>query len=516
MNEAIVEYCHGPGLGLVRRDLILLISREGRARDVDVDMLRRGDSPGSILAVLMGDETVESMPSFALLFWDDANRRLVVRGTGVSAMVGRQAGVETISGGSFVTWNERDVSDCDHVELVVEGAASSGSVLPIEAGLVEAARLSWRMDQEDAREAFDESEEEPRSEPPDDAPHAESPGEGVPESADEVELHRQPAEPPDVSAEVERPVVAHGMESDADGPSVASPAPPELDYDFLFQPTEELQRLRARSAQAVPPIAASPEPENEPVAFDSVPIPPATAPVAVVPPQVQAAATPPTTRTGTAPVIIDEVPASRASASRDRSTKTPSPTERPAQPVVEVAGDDGLEEPTVHRAARTPTVAASDAPLVHAIHCEHGHLVPPHATECRECGGAVLDEDPVTVPRPVLGRLCFSTGEVVALDRSVVIGRMPKAEGVSEHQLPHLVAISVEDQEISRSHVAVRLDGWHVRAVDLHSTNGTIVERPGDTPKRLRAGEEAAIFPGCVVRLSDLVNFRFEVGEPVR
>ncbi len=67
------------------------------------------------------------------------------------------------------------------------------------------------------------------------------------------------------------------------------------------------------------------------------------------------------------------------------------------------------------------------------------------------------------------------------------------------------------DKDISRNHLEIRLDGWHVLVTDLKSTNGTLVTLPGREPERLRPDAPAPIEPGTTVSLADEVTFRFEV-----
>jgi pSer/pThr/pTyr-binding forkhead associated (FHA) protein len=115
----------------------------------------------------------------------------------------------------------------------------------------------------------------------------------------------------------------------------------------------------------------------------------------------------------------------------------------------------------------------------------------------------------VSVPRPVLGQLRLSTGDVVTLDRGVLMGRRP-VEGRQAKERPHLVQLDSPDQGISRNHVEVRLDGWHVLVVDLNSTNGTLITRPGQQPERLRPEQPTMIEPGTVVTLADDITFVYE------
>lgn len=112
--------------------------------------------------------------------------------------------------------------------------------------------------------------------------------------------------------------------------------------------------------------------------------------------------------------------------------------------------------------------------------------------------------------RPALGQLRMSTGDVVTLDRGVLIGRAPRAVETGPSS-PHLVRISSPDNEISRNHVEIVLDGWHVLVRDLGSTNGTTVALPGSSPVRVRPGDQQTIEPGTTITLADQVSMVFEV-----
>ncbi|MEO6712746.1 MAG: FHA domain-containing protein [Mycobacteriales bacterium] len=152
---------------------------------------------------------------------------------------------------------------------------------------------------------------------------------------------------------------------------------------------------------------------------------------------------------------------------------------------------------------------AAVTPLVQAVSCSLTHLNPPEAFRCRICDEFLDQQEPVLVPRPSLGHLRFSTGQVVELDSRVVVGRSPSAERVSAGELPQLVQVESPAQDISRSHVEVRLDGWRVEVVDLDSVNGTVVALPGRDPERLQPGEPYPLVPNAVIDLAGEVTFRY-------
>lgn len=112
----------------------------------------------------------------------------------------------------------------------------------------------------------------------------------------------------------------------------------------------------------------------------------------------------------------------------------------------------------------------------------------------------------VTGPRTVV----LSTGQVIALNRPVLIGRSPSVSRVSASTMPRLVSVPSPKQDISRTHVEIRQDGDVVLVTDLSSTNGTILHVPGLSPRRLYPGMPTLIEDDDVVDLGDGVTIRIE------
>ena len=181
-----------------------------------------------------------------------------------------------------------------------------------------------------------------------------------------------------------------------------------------------------------------------------------------------------------------------------------------------VPGEAGATVKREELSALSAATALPDriGPVVPALLCPGGHVNPPNGAACRRCG-ARLPHDPVLVPRPVLGVLRLSFGDVIMLDRDVLMGRNPRTDfsGTDGEERPHVVRLPSADGDISRTHLRVTLDGWHVLVTDLNSTNGTLVTLPGRDPQQLRPGEPMPIQPGTVVTLADGIDFRYEVTE---
>jgi hypothetical protein len=188
----------------------------------------------------------------------------------------------------------------------------------------------------------------------------------------------------------------------------------------------------------------------------------------------------------------------------------------PAPPAESGSHDSGS---TVKRSALSEFVAMTAppdriVPVVPGLICPSGHVNPPSGATCRRCG-APLSHDPVPVPRPVLGVLRLSFGDVITLDRGVLMGRNPRTDfaGTNGEERPHVVKLPSAGGDISRTHLRVTLDGWHVLVTDLNSTNGTLVTLPGHDPQQLRPGEPMPVQPGTVVTLAEGIEFRYEVSE---
>lgn len=231
--------------------------------------------------------------------------------------------------------------------------------------------------------------------------------------------------------------------------------------------------------------------------------------------------------------LIDSVPWATRSDSGQLPPAPPSFTPMSALP--ETAADKPQPEPVHPEAPATPgdgdhdgqTVLKSElraapaqpqtlsgaapgaGPLVLARVCAAGHANPPTNGQCSMCG-APLPDVAVQVPRPRLGQVRLSTGEVIGLDDSLVIGRQPSVSRVQGGAMPRLVQVASPGGDISRSHIEVRLEGWHVMLCDLKATNGTVLVREGQPPRRLAQNEMAIVLDGDIAELGDDVSLRFE------
>ncbi|WP_159708464.1 FHA domain-containing protein [Arthrobacter sp. 18067] len=167
------------------------------------------------------------------------------------------------------------------------------------------------------------------------------------------------------------------------------------------------------------------------------------------------------------------------------------------------------DEESAKAATASAQSPAPNGPSVLARVCSQGHANPPTYPQCSVCGTA-LAGDAEQVPRPRLGRMRLSTGELIDLDQSLIIGRQPSVSRVQGGTMPKLVQVESPGGDISRSHVEVRLEGWHVMLCDLKATNGTVLIREGQAPRRLAQNEMAILLDGDIAELGDDISLRFE------
>ncbi|MEC5180111.1 FHA domain-containing protein [Arthrobacter sp. CG_A4] len=168
----------------------------------------------------------------------------------------------------------------------------------------------------------------------------------------------------------------------------------------------------------------------------------------------------------------------------------------PLRPAGTAPGAPRMPEPTT-------------GPMVLARVCPQGHANPSTYSKCGRCS-LPLPGDGVQVRRPRLGRMRLSTGELINLDQSLIVGRQPSVSRVQGAVMPRLVQVASPGGDISRSHVEVRLEGWHVMLCDLKATNGTVLVREGQPPRRLAQGEMAILLDGDIADVGDGISLRFE------
>lgn len=529
------------------------------------------DDPVDVVLDELSSSGIRRTPAFALV--DAGSGRALVRGTGVVRLTGAEAGPSEIVAPARGPWADEDLPE--GVSAVVVGttevvepepAAPEAPAAPAGGG--------WAMPSVfGSRPAL--SVVPPAAAPapanvpePEPAPEPEPVAEPEPVQPAEPDAEVQPVETP---ADVPAPEPVEPPAEDA--PAAGTPDDEGEDelpsFDFLFGNTSHhrssLSAEGPEDAIDAGPVAAAggfqaPEPaanatlappsDDEPMADRPAPAHPAPEadqlpelpplPGAVAParddvpsgePQVVypqfggdghlVGSRVPTGDGEPAPAALDAVPSAAPQPAQDDGLIAAVPWGQGGGapfglPSFGDPGHDPHQAAPAHEPAPTsayPAGAAEDAsaPVVLAVRCHAGHLSAPHATRCRVCQQQLPEQEPEQLPRPALGQLRLSTGDVVALDRGVLLGRAPKAASDLAHAQPHLVRVSSPDNEISRNHAEIILDGWHVLVRDLGSTNGTTVALPGSSPVRVRPGDQQTIEPGTTITLADQVSMVFEV-----
>lgn len=114
-----------------------------------------------------------------------------------------------------------------------------------------------------------------------------------------------------------------------------------------------------------------------------------------------------------------------------------------------------------------------------AVLCGNQHANPPHRAECWRCGDR-LGATPQRVSRPVVALVRASTGELLEVNKDVVVGRNPRSR-IHGNELPRLLALPYG--HISATHLQLKVEKWTVLAIDQNSTNGTYLRRHANTSR---------------------------------
>ena len=426
------------------------------------DALSTGRGLAGVLEALTGayGTSLLDIPPFAIIVRDGDSVRIAVRGDLVVA-VDAAEGADSVSGAGVTTWSERSFRDVRTVSL---GDAGSSPVVPLRDGVVLASSVSLTWDQEGT--------------------DAEDPG-------------AEPAEAPN-PAIVEVPV-AELVEASKHDPSTGSGTV-----------------ARAEPGPAAPDVPPNPAIVEVPVAepVEASKHDPSTGSGTVA----RAEPAPTWSPTGAVPPPVSPAPASVAPAvpsglidSRDvlsiAETLAPEATQRDAVP-----GDDENFEQLWGETVVVRPLEPLHEQVEDDLAGDHdgATISLAQARAIREARGDSVPA-PLASPRPPApGRIRLSTGQVLPLDRTVVVGRRPRSTRVTGTDLPHLVVVASPQQDISRSHVELRVEGDSIIATDLHTTNGTTLIRQGADPVRLHPGESTVVVTGDVLDLGDGISIEIE------
>ncbi|KAA9089428.1 FHA domain-containing protein [Microbacterium radiodurans] len=190
--------------------------------------------------------------------------------------------------------------------------------------------------------------------------------------------------------------------------------------------------------------------------------------------------------------------------------ESPAPNEAPSDPHVPLSPED---EATI--VSTPPAVVPMDAAAAPRAGDHDGETIAVADIRAMrrgaagDAGAAVYESTEIPAPRR-RGRIRISDGQVIELDATVIVGRRPRSPRATGDALPTLVAVESPEQDISRNHLEIRAEGEHVLAVDLDTTNGSVLLRGGHDPVRLHPGEPTMIVGGDVIDIGDGVTISFE------
>lgn len=430
-----------------------------------------------------------------------------------------QEATEKVSGPDVTTWVDKTIGDVVRMELVTGADADAAPLLVIVDGIVQAERLRWDV-VDGLGEAAVAGDDGAGAGAADglSGPESDAPGISAAEAHADADAKADPAVGYGArslasAVPARAPVPAHAM-SPSHAPSATgdglTPAhhgetdfgrtlasvPEEWEHEaeehdeddfddttFFASALAEIKASTSSGATtAAPELAAASATSTESPAPHAAPAPtPAPAPAAPSP-----APPVPATTTGAIP---------------------PPPPPPPTSAVVHVPP----VLPQAQQVAVTVAPFRDPAPqgtTILARSCFFGHPNPPSRLACAQCGGG-LSPTAQLVERPSLGQVEISTGESVDLSVPIVVGRFPQAQATASPVAQRLVTVPSPSQDISRSHVEIRLDGWHVLLVDLDTVNGTMLLRAGQPLRRLHPSEPTLVADGDVVDLGDGITLTF-------
>lgn len=500
-----------------------------------------------------------ALPPFAAAVVEGSAVRIALRG-GVVARVSSETGASfELSGAEVTTWSEHFVGDATRIEVTVE-QTDAAAMLPVQSGIVRAAAASAELEADDdapiavalgATPQIDRVESGasaaalaggaapalalfgvPSSPSVDGVPDI--PGVATPAP------QPQPQQTESESGETDAPEEpGEPEEPDVDEPAAVEPSAEEPSAE---EPEESAEDGSEESAddESFPEetiVAAPAEPAGGAGSISPPPAIPAVPVVPVLPP-------PPLPGEAVSGETVSDAEVSDDEVSDETIAAGPASDETVAGDTVSgdtVSGEDGLDEHTWEPPQQS-FAPQNDVDEIEQLFDETlqggsegtaAPAAPPVATVAPV--PALGDHDGATITSAELddlrrrqaasddvttqvlaavpsghGRIRVSSGQVVELDRTVIIGRRPRSTRASGHDLPHLVAVDSPQQDISRNHLEIRPDAGTVVVIDLRTTNGSTLVRPGAEPMRLHPGEQTLVLSGDVVDLGDGVTVLFE------
>ena len=465
------------------------------------------------LAGRLASYPFDALPSFAAFFWTPDGMRSLVRGA--VSVVDLASGMTVAEGEGVQTWSEVGLGQVSQVLVDVQTGNGTRSELPLVVGAVRAS--SVRLDASEAArvrspqvlvglvEGPAPGESTSAVDVPAYAHERPDDAEAVPPYTEDAPAY---AAEPDAGAAVEEPNPTEPVESESDADpawaGLAAGAPTAAAAELPSAPEPVAELPGASTEILADPFADDGAPDWRPDEWSPDQWTPQTEPepfAAATAPEPFAPAEQPVNEFGVPDPADQEIEYPMW----DPDPDPVSARAMPADGAEEMENADTELMPPPYQTATTGTEVSQNS-LIMAVVCQYGHASAQNATTCRICGSPIAPQGPQLLPRPVMALLRASNGTTTEVDRTVLIGRAPSAQRSSSRS-PRLMTVPSPGQDISRTHLEVAPEGWTVVVTDLHSTNGTILVRPGGVDRQpLPAGEAVPVELGSVVELGDGIS----------
>ncbi|HEY3017078.1 MAG TPA: FHA domain-containing protein [Nocardioides sp.] len=527
MSSDLKSYRPGTWFGIFGEHATVLLPPSEKRRVAALwELVDDGADFGEVLDALIASG-LRDLPGFVLVSNIEGTTKVVLRGPAVAtfALVGGET--VDVNGAEAATWVERSLVDVDAMQLIVEEPTDGEQAdLVISGGLV---RVS-RVDEPPKTTGGARSGKRAASTSMGSAKAEVAP---VPVPVEEPVLEAPVVEEPVAEPVVEEPVAEM---ADVDSESVAASADidvpevgvPEVPIAPVPIPVPLDPFAKADSQASDAPVAAEPVAEQS---AEAEPAEPTVEEPAVEEPAVEELAVEelaveepaldqPTYQEPAAEAVPEEPvwgrPEQPAEPESAPMPEAPAWGDAPAaEPVPEPVWGAPVPEqqpeatPFVPEQAQAPEAYAEPDPNEDHDGMTRAGAWDPNQFARQQPGIPGQPPAPSVTARPV-ARLTFSNGDVIDVDRAILVGRAPEARRFSSTDQPRLVTVPSPNQEISSTHLEIRpgsgVDHGTAIVTDMGSTNGTVLVQPGLAPEDLQPGIPVQLIPGAIVDLGDGVT----------